>query len=59
MEERVTVYTRGLTDGHVIYALGITPGRDANTFDPVFRRMMRSLNVNDQAFHRGTRVSEP
>ena len=57
MEERVTVYTRGLTDGHVIYALGITPGRDANTFDPVFRRMMRSLNVNDQAAHRATRVS--
>ena len=57
MEERVTVYTRGLTDGHVIYVLGITPGRDANTFDPVFRRMMRSLNVNDQAAHRATRVS--
>ena len=57
MEERVTVYTRGLTDGHVIYALGISPGRDANTFDPVFRRMMRSLNVNDQAAHRSTRVS--
>jgi hypothetical protein len=59
MEERVTVYTRGLTDGHVLYALGITPGRDANTFDPVFRRMMRTLNVNDQAAHRATRVSEP
>jgi Zn-dependent protease with chaperone function len=59
MEERVTVYTRGLTDGHVIYALGISPGRDANTFDPIFRRMMRSLNVNDQSYHRSTRVSEP
>ena len=59
MEERVTVYTRGLTDGHVIYALGISPGRDANTFDPMFRRMMRTLNVNDQAAHRATRVSEP
>lgn len=58
VEERVTVYTRGLTDGHVIYALGISPGRDANTFDPIFRRMMRSLDVNDQAFHRATRVSE-
>jgi hypothetical protein len=57
MEERVTVYTRGLTDGHVLYALGITPGRDAGTFDPVFRRMMRSLNVNDGAAHRATRVS--
>jgi Zn-dependent protease with chaperone function len=57
MEERVTVYTRGLTDGHVLYALGISPGRDADTFDPVFRRMMRSLNVNDQAAHRATRVT--
>jgi hypothetical protein len=49
MEEPVTVYTRGLTDGHVIYVLGISPGREGNTFDPVFRRMMRSLNINDQA----------
>ena len=57
MEERVMVYTRALTDGHVLYALGISPGRDANTFDPVFRRMMRSLNVNDQLAHSGTRVS--
>ena len=56
-EERVTVYTRGLTDGHVIYALGITPGPSASTFDPVFRRMMRTLNVNDAAAHRATRVS--
>jgi Zn-dependent protease with chaperone function len=59
MEERVTVYTRGLTDGHVIYVLGISPGRDAGTFDPVFRRMMRTLNVNDQAAHRAAVSSEP
>ncbi|HKP29926.1 MAG TPA: M48 family metallopeptidase [Gemmatimonadales bacterium] len=57
MEERVTVYTRGLTDGHVLYALGITPGPNAGSFDPVFRRMMRTLNVNDQAAHRSTRIS--
>ena len=57
MEERVTVYTRGLTDGHVIYALGISPGRDAANFDRAFVRMMRSLNVNDEAAHRATRVS--
>jgi hypothetical protein len=57
MEERVTVYTRGLTDGHVLYALGITPGPNAASFDPVFRRMMRTLNVNDQAAHRSTRIS--
>lgn len=59
MEERVTVYTRGLSDGHVIYVLGISPGRDAGTFDPVFRRMMRTLNVNDQAAHRAAVSSEP
>ena len=57
MEERVSVYTRALTDGHVLYALGITPGPNASTFDPVFRRMMRTLNVNDQAAHRSTRIS--
>jgi len=53
----VTVYTRGLTDGHVLYALGITPGPNAASFEPVFRRMMRTLNVNDQAAHRSTRIS--
>lgn len=56
-EERVTVYTRALSDGHVIYVLGISPANQAAEFDRTFDRMMRTLSVNDAAAHRATRVS--
>jgi len=51
-EERVTVYTRGLPDGHVIYALFTTPGRDYDSLQRTFSRMLRTLFVNDAAAHR-------
>ena len=51
-EERVTVYTRGLPDGHVIYALFTVPGRDYNAMQTTFARMLRTLVVNDEAAHR-------
>jgi Zn-dependent protease with chaperone function len=51
-EERVTVYTRGLPDGHVIYALFTVPGRDYNAMQTTFTRMLRTLLVNDEAAHR-------
>ena len=51
--EQVTVVTRGLPDGHVIYVLGIAPGRASATFGRAFSRMLQSLRVNDQAAHRG------
>lgn len=50
-EERVAVYTRGLPDGHVIYALAVAPGRDYDAVDRTFARMIRSLRVNDEAAH--------
>ena len=53
-EERVTVYTRGLPDGHVLYALFTIPGREYNAMQPTFARMLRSLVVNDEAAHRIT-----
>jgi len=51
-EERVTLYTRGLPDGHVIYALFTVPGRDYDAVQGTFARMIRSLMVNDEAAHR-------
>ena len=51
-EERVTVFTRELGDGHVLYALLVTPGRDYAQLEPVFERMVDSLRVNDRAAHR-------
>ncbi len=55
-DERVTLYTRGLTDGHVVYALCVAPSRDATVSDRTCLRMMRSLIIDDNAAHRsGTR----
>jgi Zn-dependent protease with chaperone function len=49
--QRVTVFTRGLPDGHVLYALAITPTSAAAELNPVFRRIMQSLVVNARAAH--------
>ena len=51
-EERVSVYTRELPDGHVIYALFTVPGREFATVQRTFARMLRTLTVNDAAAHR-------
>ena len=56
-EERVTVVTRGLADGHVIYALCIVPGSGYDSMARTFTQMLRTLNVNDDAIHRGTQTS--
>jgi hypothetical protein len=51
-EERVTVYTRALPDSHVIYALCVAPGTQANVVEPTCERMVNSLRVDDAAAHR-------
>ena len=56
-EERVTVVTRGLSDGQVLYALCIVPGRGYDSMAQTFARMLRTLNVNEDAVRRGTRTS--
>ena len=50
-EERVTVFTRELTDDDVIYALVIAPGRDYYQLAGTFSHMLDSLEVNDRAVH--------
>ena len=56
-EERVTVVTRSLTDGDVIYALCIVPGRGYSSMGQTFTHMLQTLTVNDDAIHRGTQAS--
>jgi beta-barrel assembly-enhancing protease len=51
-EERVTLFTRELPDGHVIYALFIAPGQDYDELSRTFQRMISSLHVNDESAHR-------
>ena len=50
-EERVTLFTRELTDDDVIYALVIAPGRAYYQLAGTFNRMIDSLQVNDRAVH--------
>jgi Zn-dependent protease with chaperone function len=51
-EERITLFTRELTDDDVIYALFIAPGRDYGQLSGTFDHMIASLDVNEQAAHR-------
>jgi hypothetical protein len=52
VQERVAVVTRELADGHVLYALMVTPAEDSAALRPVFERMLGSLRVNDRVAHR-------
>jgi hypothetical protein len=57
-DERVTVVTRSLPDGHVLYALCIVPGGSGyDSMAGTFAHMLRTLNVNDDAAHRVTQTS--
>ena len=56
-EERVTVVTRGLSDGHVLYALCIVPGSGYDSMARTFTQMLRTLTVNDGSFRRATQTT--
>ena len=51
VEERITVFTRELPDGHVIYALFIAPAQNYSELSNTFQRMVSTLRVNDNAAH--------
>jgi len=51
IQERVTVVTRQLADGHLLYLLFVTPERDAGSYGPVMQAMVRSLQVQDDQAH--------
>ncbi len=51
-EERVTLRTQQLADGHIIYALFIAPGRYYNDMSQVMNEIMASLRVEDQGHER-------
>lgn len=50
-DERVTVFTRELPDGHVIYALFIAPAQNYSALAQSFQSMVSSLRVNDDTYH--------
>lgn len=45
--ERVTVVSRQLGDGHLMYMLFVTPERDAKAYSGVLQAMVNSIEVND------------
>lgn len=51
-EERVTVFTRSLSDGDVIYSLFIAPGPQYDRLAKTFEGMIRSLKINHEVLHR-------
>lgn len=51
VEERVTVFTRELPDGHVIYALFVAPAQNYSELSNTFQTMVSSLRVNDNSAH--------
>ncbi len=51
INERVTVVTRALPDGHLIYMLFVTPEQDASRYGPLLNNIVASIDVNDTHAH--------
>lgn len=51
LRERVTLVTRQLADGHLIYMLFIVPEQDAANYNGLLTSMVNSLQVNDTGRH--------
>lgn len=51
LAERVTVVTRQLADGHLIYMLFVTPDQDAQAYAPVIQAAVNSFRVDDDGRH--------
>jgi len=47
INERVTVISRGLPDGHLIYMLFVTPDREASSYNNLLSSMVQSIQVNE------------
>ncbi len=47
ISERVTIVTRALPDGHLMYVLFVTPEQDASRYSTVLSNIVASLDVND------------
>ncbi len=47
VNERVSVVTRALPDGHVMYLVFVTPEQEASQYSAVLNSMLKSLNVDD------------
>ena len=51
VDERVTVVTRALPDGHLMYLVFVTPESDARNYSTVLNQMVSSLQVASNSAH--------
>ncbi len=51
IEERVTLVTRALPDGHLIYMVFVTPEGDARSYNGVLNKIVQSVQVADSTRH--------
>lgn len=45
-QERIGLYTALLNDGRLFYVVGVAPAREFSTYQPIFNRSVRSLQIN-------------
>jgi Zn-dependent protease with chaperone function len=51
LDERVTLVTRALPDGHLLYTVFVTPEADSRNYSNVLNTMVQSLNVAEGTRH--------
>lgn len=51
IDERVTVVTRALPDGHLMYMVFVTPEREVSQYSGVLNSMLSSINVDETRRH--------
>ena len=51
INERVTLLTRALPDGHLIYMVFVTPEQEASRYSSVLNKIVASIDVNDTHAH--------
>ena len=45
--ERIVIYTTLMNDGSLFYAIGVAPTNEFGTYQQVFTRVLRSVQLND------------
>ena len=51
IQERVTLVTRQLGDGHLLYMAFVTPERDASNYGQILQAMVNSMQVDETRAH--------
>jgi len=51
LDERVTLVTRALSDGHLIYMVFVTPEAEVRNYSGVLNKIVQSVNVAEGTRH--------